>query len=84
MGQRLSAGSHDYGKQKEKSITRLIAFAVFALGIITTSAQAMPVCTENPIRIDQGRESPNVSANDRAAMFCPYRLGVAIQVEEPT
>jgi len=21
--------------------------------------------------------------NDRAAVFCPYRLGLAIQVEEP-
>ena len=25
----------------------------------------------------------NVSTHDRAAVFCPYRLGLAIQVEEP-
>ena len=41
------------------------------------------VCTENPIRIDRGRESPNVSAHDRAAVFCLGRVGLAIQVEEP-
>jgi hypothetical protein len=40
-------------------------------------AQALPdPRIENLIHIDCQRESPNVSAHDdRAAMFCPYRLG---------
>jgi hypothetical protein len=36
------------------------------------------VCTENPIRIDWRKESPNVSAHDRAVIFCSDRLDLAI------
>ena len=43
-----------------------------------------PVCTENLIRIDFGGNHLTSVHNDRAAMFCLYRLGLAIQVEEPT
>ena len=41
------------------------------------------LCTENPIRIDWGGNHLTSAHNDRAAVFCPYRLGLAIQVEEP-
>jgi hypothetical protein len=42
------------------------------------------VCTENLIRIDYVTESPNVNGDDRAALFLPDPVRLAIQVEEPT
>ena len=47
------------------------------------TAVAPAVCTENPIRIDWGGNHLTSAYNDRTAMFCPDRLGLAIQVEEP-
>jgi hypothetical protein len=53
-------------------------FAVFAFFII-------PLCVPKTLSVLIGGENHLTSAhNDRAAMFCPYRLGLAIQVEEPT
>jgi hypothetical protein len=42
------------------------------------------VCTENSILIDYVTESPNVSGNDRAALFLSGSVRLALQVEEPT
>jgi hypothetical protein len=42
------------------------------------------VCTENLIRIDCVIESPNVSGDDRAALFLPGHARHALQAEEPT
>jgi TIR domain len=42
-----------------------------------------PVCTENPIGVDDAPESPLSWRNDRAPVFRRGRLGLAIQVEDP-
>ena len=43
-----------------------------------------PVCVSKTLSVLIGGGNHLTSAhNDRAAMFCPYRLGLAIQVEEP-
>jgi hypothetical protein len=43
------------------------------------------VCVPKTLYVLIGGGNHLTSAhNDRAAMFCPYRLGLAIQVEEPT
>jgi hypothetical protein len=42
------------------------------------------VCTENSILINYVTESPNVSGDDRAALFLPGPVRHALQVEEPT
>ena len=39
------------------------------------------VCTGNSIRVDDMTESPKLR-NDRASVFRPGRLGLAIQVED--
>lgn len=48
-------------------------------------AQALPdPRIENLIHIDVRGNHLTSAHDDRAAMFCPYRLGLAIPVEEPT
>jgi hypothetical protein len=47
-------------------------------------ARLAGVCTENLIRIDCVTESPNVNGDDRAALFLPGPVRLALQVEEPT
>ncbi len=42
------------------------------------------VCTENLILVDYVTESPNVNGDDRAALFPPDPVRLAVQVEEPT
>ena len=64
-------------------VLRRIVHGISLPLLCASSSTARLVCTENPIRIDWGRESPTSAHNDRAAMFCPCRLGLAIQVEEP-
>jgi hypothetical protein len=45
---------------------RLLMTTFFVLSSLSASGgerwKELPVCTENPIRIDWGRESPNVGA----------------------
>jgi hypothetical protein len=43
----------------------------------------MAVCTENPSILIGGGNHLTSAYNDRAVIFYPGRLGLAIQVEEP-
>ncbi len=47
-------------------------------------AEILVVCTENLILVDYVTESPNVNGDDRAALFPPDPVRLAVQVEEPT
>jgi hypothetical protein len=46
--------------------------------------QAVPVCTENSVRVDYVSESPNVNGDGRSVLPLPGPVRLAVQVEEPT
>jgi hypothetical protein len=69
-----------------KSPRRLEAENLFLRHQLSIALRRAPprVCTENLIRIDCVTESPNVSGDDRAALFLPGPARLALQAEEPT
>ena len=80
---RICFSAEKAGLRHQVVVLRRIVHGISLPLLCASSSTARLVCTESPIRIDWGRESPASAHNDRAAMFCPCRLGLAIQVEEP-
>jgi amino acid transporter len=58
-----------------------ISAATISVGSAGYLGVFMPVCTENPIRVEEVTLSWR---NDRATLFRSGRVGFASQVEEPT
>jgi hypothetical protein len=77
-----SGQSGDEAKQE----SRAVALATLGIsGIVAQKCVGDPaVCTENSIRIDWAGNHLTSAHNNRAVIFYPDRLGLAIQVEDPS
>jgi hypothetical protein len=62
VGQRITAGVPEHVGVRLETQLSLGARTLNHPGEASSGERRAPVCTENPIRIDWRRESPNVSA----------------------